>query len=331
MHRDPVVARAEGREQSHNFVLLALAQEVERPRAVLAAAPRDEDLLPPHAPAPAAPPSGGHPRLRRPHHERGFVAIAEDREAQLGADRRRVEAMVKVGDRPNRGIAEPNDHVAAAQPRVGGRATGVDGADEGAARLGQAMLVRHARREHHLLETNPKKSAAHAPVGEDLRDHEPRRIAGNREAEPLAAEDRGVDPNDMPLGVEERAAGVARVERRVGLDHPFDRPPRRAAQRAAKRAHDPGGDRAHEPKGRADRDRVVPNFEGVRIAQLGVRERRGGGDLEHREIGRGVGADHVGHDGAAILQRDLDRGGPLDHVMVGEGVAVGCHERPRAR
>ena len=53
-------------------------------------------------------------------------------------------------------------------------------------------------------------------------------------------------------------------------------------------------------------------------------------DLEHREVGVGVGADHLACARAAVVERDLDVVGALDHVVVGEEVAVGQTITPRA-
>ena len=64
-------------------------------------------------------------------------------------------------------------------------------------------------------------------------------------------------PDDAAAPVDERAAGVARVERRVGLDHVVDdahRAARAGRQRAAERGDDAGGHRAGEAVRVADRD-----------------------------------------------------------------------------
>ena len=77
-------------------------------------------------------------------------------------------------------------------------------------------------------------------------------------------------PIDVAGGVEQRAAGVAVVDRRVGLDRVRDREPVGCLDVAPDGAHDPGGHRAVEPERVADRvDRVA----GLRRRRAVERER----------------------------------------------------------
>ena len=55
---------------------------------------------------------------------------------------------------------------------------------------------------------------------------------------------------------------------------------------------------------------------------IGVREEAGTLDLEQRDVGRGVGADHAGLDAVVVGERDVDRARALDDVGVGDDVAV---------
>src|SRR5258708_7820638 len=59
-------------------------------------------------------------------------------------------------------------------------------------------------------------------AGHRLGDHAAHHVHGNREADALRAagarEDRGVDADQAAVDVDQRAAGVARIDRRVGLD-----------------------------------------------------------------------------------------------------------------
>ena len=90
-----------------------------------------------------------------------------------------------------------------------------------------------------------------------------------------AGRDLGVDADHAPARVEQRSAGVAGVERRVGLDHVVDREAARRGQAPLQRRHDAGGQRALQAERVADRDR--------RIADL---DRRGVAELERLEIAR---------------------------------------------
>ena len=56
-------------------------------------------------------------------------------------------------------------------------------------------------------------------------------LIGHRQPEP-DARDRGVDPDHAAVAVDQRAAGVARVQRGVGLDDVVDDPRRARRSRA---------------------------------------------------------------------------------------------------
>ena len=81
--------------------------------------------------------------------------------------------------------------------------------------------------------------------------------------------DLGVDADDGPVGVEQRAARVARVQRRVGLDRVRDREPVRRLDGAVDGRDDAGGQRAVQAVGVADRGRGVADLHlgGVRELQ----------------------------------------------------------------
>ena len=64
-----------------------------------------------------------------------------------------------------------------------------------------------------------------------------------------------------------------------------------------------------------------PNVIGVRPV---------GDDAHHREVGVRIGADDLAGDGAPVVQGDLDVGHALDHVVVGEDVALAAHDDARA-
>ena len=55
------------------------------------------------------------------------------------------------------------------------------------------------------------------------------------------------------------------------------------------------------------------------------------GDADHRQVGFGIGADHLGRRLAAVRQHHLDLVGGLDHVVVGQDVAVGADDDARTR
>ena len=75
-------------------------------------------------------------------------------------------------------------------------------------------------------------------------------------------------PITSPLRVEQRAAAVAVVDRRVGLDHVVDREAVRRLDRALEGADDAGRDGALEPERVADRDDRVADLDLVESASV---------------------------------------------------------------
>jgi hypothetical protein len=66
------------------------------------------------------------------------------------------------------------------------------------------------------------------------------------------------------------------------------------------------------------------------VGKLGEREIRAALDLDQRKVGALVGPDHLGGVGLAVVCRDLDLVGAVDHVVVGHGIAVSRDEEAGA-
>ena len=144
----------------------------------------------------------------------------------------------------------------------------------------------------------------------------------------LRVRDRRVDPEHLAVGVEERAARVARVDGRVGLEHADERRAGVGVDRAVRAGDDPPGHAqpAFERERVADRDDLVADLSGVGVAELDARE-PDAVDLEHGEVGRRVGADDLRRLRVAVGERHLDLVRTLGDVVVGDDVAVvGDHE-----
>ena len=177
---------------------------------------------------------------------------------------------------------------------------------------------REPRRQRPRAAGDPEVGAPEAALRHQRADDLPRRVVdGHREPE-ADARDRGVDADDASASVGERAARVARVQRRVGLDHVVDDPAAPGRQRAPERRDDARGDRAGEPVRVADRDHELADPQPLGVAQLGGDEvvRLG---PKHGEVGVRVGADDVEAQLAAVDERGA--AGPrraLDHVRRGE-------------
>ena len=138
--------------------------------------------------------------------------------------------------------------------------------------------------------------------------------------------DRGVDAHHFAVGVEGRTTGVALVHGRVDLDEIVIRT---VADVAAAGRNDAGRDGAAEAERIADRQHPVAD-PGLAVGKLGEREVGAALDLDQRKVGARIGADHLGPVGLAVVGRDFDLVGAVDHVVVGHGKAVGRDEEAGA-
>ena len=85
------------------------------------------------------------------------------------------------------------------------------------------MRARQSPRNRYVLTGNADEAAAKAPIANQLRRDVADRVARQREAESLRIPDhRGVDSDDFTACRHERTAGIAGIERRVGLNHIVD-------------------------------------------------------------------------------------------------------------
>ena len=136
-----------------------------------------------------------------------------------------------------------------------------------------------------------------------------------------------VDAHDLSLHIQQRTAAVAGVDGGVGLKqaHRF-----RARAGAGGNGHftfDAGDNALRERAGKADavrradgHDRVADR-ERVRIAQFDGRDVFRV-DFQNRQIGGVVAADKLGVVFGAVVEDDVDGGVILNHMVVGDDVAV---------
>ena len=117
-------------------------------------------------------------------------------------------------------------------------------------------------------------------------------------------------------------ARIALVHRRVDLDEVIIGA---GADVAAARRDDAGGDGAAEAERIADREHPIADARRL-IGQLHIGERPVL-DLDQREIGARIGADHLGFVGLAVVGGHGDAFGFFDHVVVSHRIAVGGNEK----
>ena len=146
-----------------------------------------------------------------------------------------------------------------------------------------------------------------------------------------AAGDGGVDADDLARGVDERAAGVARGDRCIGLDQSVEELAI-GADRAVERRHDAERDRrvAVEPEGEPDGDHVVTEVDAVGIGK-GGRLVPVAGHAQQGEVVAGVHGEQVRFARFGLTgEAHTDRRRAVDHVGVGEDLAVGGDDHPGA-
>jgi len=141
-----------------------------------------------------------------------------------------------------------------------------------------------------------------------------------------AGEDRGVDADQLPQRIDEGAAGVARVDGRIGLDEVLEGADAQA--RAPGGADDAHGHRLPHPEGVADGQHHVTGAQLVGVAQ-GDHRQILQLDAQHRQVRLRVGTHHLGARHPAVAQPHLDRLGSLDDMVVGEDEALVADDDPR--
>src|SRR3954453_22663164 len=223
----------------------------------------------------------------------GRAAAAAHLERDLVAGLVAVDRFDERGAGADGVAVDRGDDVAAAQARAGRRAAAGHLADRRAG-AGGRVAERHA-----------EVGMGHLAAGDELlrdaldggrRDGEAVSVAAAR-----VALDLRVDPDHVAVRVEQRAARVAVVDRRVGLDRARDREVVRRVDRAVERADDAGRDRALEAERAPDRDDAVADLHGVRVGELErVELALGGVDPYDRDVGRAVCADDLRPRGLAV-------------------------------
>ena len=153
-----------------------------------------------------------------------------------------------------------------------------------------------------------------------------RRVDGNGKTDTGAlvgavGGDHGVDADDLAVRVQQRAAGVAGVDGRVGLDGVLDGRALRTSN-GADGADDAAGHGAAEAKGIADGVDLLAHGE---CGGVGQRDglQVGRVDLQQGQVVRPVGAHNLGRVAALVAQHHLDAAvGALHHVVVGQHVTA---------
>ena len=221
-----------------------------------------------------------------------------------------------------------HDHIARQHPAILGRTFRNIGHQRPGS-LGQAHRLGHVRR--HVLDAHTQPAAAGFAellqlandLGHHIRRHrkpDPDRAAGRRQ-------DRGVHPDHLTVHVEQRPAGIALVDRRIGLQEIVIG----AGQLAPARRDDPGRDREPLPQRVAHRHHPVTDPHRIAVAKRDEGQRRVAFHLQQRDIRLEIGADQLGLKPLAGKELDLDLIGALDDMVVGDDVTIGRDHKARAQ
>jgi hypothetical protein len=268
----------------------------------------------------------------RRHTHRQFAGVAPNGEVDGTPDGQARESQVERREvfgraREHRGAACGKQDVACHDARArGGRAL-EHAADE------RTCGGRGAVDERLQLEAHPRP--AHAPVAHEGLGHLARQVAGDRAAE---AEADVVDANHLAAQVDERAAGVAREDRRVVADPANERADVLAVELHLARhdecevADDAGGDRLRQAERAAHGEHRLAQRERRRVAEGrgGERRRAAAAQLDDREVGQRIGADEVGVELPAVGERRAHAACAAGHVVVRQDVSFGGDDEAAA-
>ena len=142
--------------------------------------------------------------------------------------------------------------------------------------------------------------------------------------------DGGVDARQTPVGGHQRAAAVAGIDGRVGLDEKLIVAGRQLGARQGR--NDAHGHGLADAERIAHRQHQVAHLHLVAVGEGHHRQPLAlGVDLQHRQVGTGVGQQHLGLELAPVVERHGDLGAAFHHMVVGEDQTVGAHDHAAAQ
>ena len=157
--------------------------------------------------------------------------------------------------------------------------------------------------------TMPIQPRTTRPLVEDLVHHAAHQVHRDREADALDAEilgeHRGVDADQLAAGIDQRAAGIADVDGRVGLDEILEG--RHAELAAARGADDALRDRLRQADGIADGQHDVADAQPVGMPERHDRHVGLEVELQHGQVRVRIAADDRRVGDAAVGQLRADQ------------------------
>ena len=171
------------------------------------------------------------------------------------------------------------------------------------------------------LDGNPQPSAGYLACFDQLIGDQLGQVDGNGKTDPLAGGNDGrIDSHHLAVHIEQRPPGISGIDGGIGLNEIFVI--LNTDIGAAGRGNDPDRQGPVEAEGIADGQGPLSNLQGVRIAQDRGGQLPSGVDLEDRHIGAGIDPHHLAVVDPVDGELDLDLLRPLDHMFIGEDIAV---------
>jgi len=175
----------------------------------------------------------------------GALAIQDYIDIELPCDFLAIDGDDDIAANVNAAHAGLYEAIAAANPGSSGRAAGSGDFNE------QTFLNRQIQRlakpAAHGQSHHAEESAMHAAIGDEVVGDAFCRINGDGEADPGSRSagriDGGVDADDFTVRIDERAAGVAAIDGRIGLNGFVDEGGLAGLHGAAQGADDAGSER----------------------------------------------------------------------------------------
>src|ERR1039458_8845509 len=260
-----------------------------------------------------------------------FRTVAVHLHVYLGSRSHQRNVHAQFGAAVYRLAVDVQDDVTLFQSRLLGRAVGGSDADQRAPHFRFMEGLGDGGR--HFLSHHTQVCARHLTVVDDLVHHTARHANRNGKTDALIpfrpiGQDGGVDADQFAAVIHQRAARVAGVDRRIGLNEVFvvfD-----AQIGAAGRADDTHGDGFAHAKGIADGQHVVAHLHLIGIAN-GDRIQGAGIYLEYGNVGLGICAHHAGFVFVLVVQDHGYGGGMIYHVVVGQDVAIRADDHARTQ
>jgi len=252
-----------------------------------------------------------------------FLAIALHRERNVAARRRAGDVIAQRVGIVHAGAVHRRDDVTLLDPRLFRRTAGVHRTDQNSPDIFQVEALSQLRGD--LLNAHAQLAAADLAILGQLVHDVAGHVRGDGESNPdIAAGGRknlAVDPDQLALRVHQRAAGVALIDGRVGLQKVLEAAVAQTGL-AALGADDAHGHRLSESERIAYRQADIADADLVRIAQRKHRQ-AGGLDFQQSQVAGRVGTNQLGGKGAPVAQIHGDLFRAVDYVMIGDDVSVG--------